>query len=335
MFKAKLGQTISPPYNFLFWSVCPFCFIASQQTYPCILELPHVCSAAAQCLLELSLVSPMETVKHPPPHHQFSFLCTCTNVAVGYWNLWLCNSYSDSVLLFQMDVLLSCCRLENSLSLPQIKREELSDLNFQIWLSIEERNITHLPVCRWGVPSNAAKGTTCTAFTVSAPLGCVTEEGFNATCHGAYCDSVFFSAYSFDLLSEKIIILLFLCVPKIHYQRERQTGKWQAIAFQSQHHSSSKYHRGDVRKQESKPGREGKAETEWDEWEGRANFHNEKVIICAVSVSFSRESVACQLFARGHCAGAAMHTNSLTPPPLSEECHLPCFRSHISNFINT
>lgn len=105
--------------------------------------------------------------KPKTPPHQFSFLCTCTNVDVGYWNLWLCNSYSDS----EMDVLLSCCRLENSLSPAQIKREELSDLNFQIQLSIEERKITHLPVCSWGIHANSAKGTSCTAFGVSVLCG--------------------------------------------------------------------------------------------------------------------------------------------------------------------
>lgn len=45
-----------------------------------------------------------------------------------------------------------------------------------------------------------------------------------------------------------------------------------------------------------------------------ANFHNEKVIICGVSVGFSLVSMACQLLARGHCVVPAMHTNSLTKP---------------------
>lgn len=70
---------------------------------------------------------------------------------------------------------------------------------------------------------------------------------------------------------------------------------------------------GDVRNRK-RAGERSETETEWEEWEGRANFHNEKVIICGVRVSFCLVSVACQLLARGHCEVPAMHTNSLTEP---------------------
>lgn len=87
-------------------------------------------------------------------------------------------------------------------------------------------------------------------------------------------------------------------------------------------------------------GENSEAETEWDEWEGRANFHNEKVIICGVSVSFSRVSTACQFLARGHCVVPAMHTNLLTKPARpapSQECqfHLSPLSSLLSDSINT
>lgn len=103
---------------------------------------------------------------------------------------------------------------------------------------------------------------------------------------------------------------------EIHYQRESATGKWQVIAFQSQHHSSSNIleQAGEMWGIEKKAGERSETETEWEEWEGRANFHNEKVIICGVRASFWLVSVACQLLARGHCEVPAMHTNSLTKP---------------------
>lgn len=81
----------------------------------------------------------------------------------------------------------------------------------------------------------------------------------------------------------------------------------------------SRGERGDVRNRK-RAGERSETETEWEEWEGRANFHNEKVIICGVRVSFSLVSVACQLPARGHCVLPAMHTNSLTKPRLVA-CH--------------
>lgn len=87
-------------------------------------------------------------------------------------------------------------------------------------------------------------------------------------------------------------------------------------------------------------GERSATETEWEEWEGRANFHNEKVIICGVRVSFSLVSVACQLLARGHCVVPAMHTNSLTKPrphglPLLKNVSFTfLLPSHLSNPIN-
>lgn len=102
----------------------------------------------------------------------------------------------------------------------------------------------------------------------------------------------------------------------------------------------SRGERGDVRNRK-RAGERSETETEWEEWEGRANFHNEKVIICGVRVSFSLVSVACQLPARGHCVLPAMHTNSLTKPRLRG---LPLLKnvsftfplpSHLSNPIHS
>lgn len=92
--------------------------------------------------------------------------------------------------------------------------------------------------------------------------------------------------------------------------------------------------------EKKKAGERSETETEWEEWEGRANFHNEKVIICGVRVSFSLVSVACQLLARGHCVAPAMHTNSLTKPrprglPLLKNVSFTfLLPSHLSNPIN-
>lgn len=93
---------------------------------------------------------------------------------------------------------------------------------------------------------------------------------------------------------------------------------------------------GDVRNRK-RAGKKNKTETEWEEWERRANFHNEKVIICGVRVSFCLVSVVCQLLARGHCEAALMHTNSfnktsLAPPVLSQECQFHLL-AYFSSFL--
>lgn len=97
----------------------------------------------------------------------------------------------------------------------------------------------------------------------------------------------------------------------------RETGKWQVIASES----TPLCFQRDARRGR-KAGEESATEMKWEEWDERTHFHNEKVIICGVSVSFSRVSAACQLLARGHCKPPAMHANSLAEPRPHTACPL-------------
>ena len=164
-----------------------------------------------------------------------------TNVDVGYWNLtlqWLNgSSFIRRYQCLAFTVRKAVCRCYNK--------------SISTWVSLPHRNFDIIQAIRknkkWLLSQsrlklryscNSSSENNLHCMWVCTVCGCMRcTESFNPIWHATYCDSgyprlqLWFGEWKDNYFTFHLKFII--------QGRERETGKWQVIAFQSQHQSSS------------------------------------------------------------------------------------------------